>query len=186
MRKLILSTVIVLVGLWAAEAWSQSMEPVEWADEQVFSQPPRVVGFRKGKALLHFATVRPMAATVHYGAFPADEDLCLPAFRFRTRAKELSPEGGYEAELRVYKFEYDTYNIAGGSSLEGVVAYRVGVMDNEEGIVRYLDPASSRVLWWIWSRIARRSSPWTQTAYASPESAWAIACCSAVTGREIP
>ena len=139
MRKLILSTVIVLAGIWAAEAWSQTMEPVEWADEQIFSHPPRVIGFRKGKALLHFTTVRPMAATVHYGAFPADEDLCLPAFRFRTRAKELGPEGGYEAELNVYRFEYDTYNIAGGSSLEGVVAYRVGVMDDEEGIVRYLE-----------------------------------------------
>jgi len=139
MRKLILSTVIVLIGLWAVETWSQSLEPVDWAEEQIFSQLPQVVGFREGKALLHFTTIRPMTATVHYGAFPADQDLCLPSFRFRTKAKELGAGGGDEAELKVYRFEYDTYNIAKGSSLEGVVVYRVGVLDEKDGIVRYFE-----------------------------------------------
>jgi hypothetical protein len=139
MKKLALSIVLMLVALWVEGARSQSLEPVEWAGEEIFTQIPDVVGFREGTALLRFSAVRPMAATVHYGGFPADQDLALPLFRFRTSAKKLEGEEGYEAELRVYRFERDTYNMAKGSSLENVVVYRVGVMDEEGGIVRYFE-----------------------------------------------
>jgi hypothetical protein len=131
--------VMALTIVRAAGVWSQSLEPVEWSKEHVFARLPRVVGFQNGRALLQYSTVRPMASTVHYGGFPADQDLSLPLFRFRTAAKALEGGESYEAQLRVSRFAEDTYNMAKGTSLEKVVVYRVGVMDAEEGIVRYYE-----------------------------------------------
>lgn len=139
MKKQTLFMALVLISLCSADVLSQSLEPVEWSQEHIFTQPPRVVGFREGNALLHYAIVRPMASTVHYGAFPADEDLCLPSFRFRTKAQEIGEKGGYEAALRVYRFEQDIYNMAKGSTLEGVVVYRVGILNEDDGIVNYYE-----------------------------------------------
>lgn len=139
MRKMTLVAAMALMTLWAMEACSQSLEPVDWAQEEIFTEYPHIAGFQEGNALLRFATVRPMVATVHYGGYPADQDLCLPLFRFRTKAKKLDEREGYQAELKVYRFEYDTYNMAKGSSLEGVVVYRLGVMDEEDGQVSYYE-----------------------------------------------
>ncbi len=139
MQKLLIFVVPFLLALCFAQAWPQSLEPVEWSEEHIFTTLPQVVAVREGKAIVYFATANPMAASVHYGAFPADEDLTWPFFRFRSKARALESADGYEAELRVYRFESDLYNMAKGSSLERVVVYRVGVMDEEEGIVRYFE-----------------------------------------------
>jgi hypothetical protein len=130
---------VLLAVLWTAGAWCQSLEPVDWSREHIFTQMPRVVDFQEGTALLRFSTVRPVAATVHYGGFPADQDLALPLFRFRSSAKELPDGGGYEVQLRVSRFARDTYNMAKGSSLENVVVYRVEILDTEENRVRYFE-----------------------------------------------
>jgi len=139
MNKLGLILVIALLVLWATQALGQFLEPVEWSKEQIFTQMPYVAEVHQGKALLRFATLQPTVASIHYGAFPADQDLALPLFRFRTKAQELGNDEGYEAELRIYRFEQDTYNMAKGSTLEGVVVYRIGAMDDEEGILSYYE-----------------------------------------------
>ena len=129
MKKHTVLVSVLLITLWATGAWSQSLKPTDWSREHIYTRMPYVADFREGTALLRFSTVRPMAATVHYGGYPADQDLALPLFRLRSSAKELEGGEGYEAELKVYRFARDTYNMAKGSSLENVVVYRVEILD---------------------------------------------------------
>jgi 3',5'-cyclic AMP phosphodiesterase CpdA len=128
---------VCLLLAWVVPATAQTLEKVSWEREEVLSEYPHVVGIEDGQARLRFGTVRPMTVTVHYGGFPADQDLCLPLFRFSAKAEPV--EGGYEARLRIYRFARDTYNMAKGSPLEGVVAYRLEIMDEEAGAVRYFE-----------------------------------------------
>ena len=139
MKKKTAFAAILLAVLWAAGAWTQSLEPVDWSREHIFEHLPRVAELHEGTALLRFTTVRPVSATVHYGGFPADQDLALPLFRFRTSAEKMENEQGYEAELRVDRFSRDTYNMAKGSDLENVVVYRVEILDVEHGNLHYFE-----------------------------------------------
>jgi 3',5'-cyclic AMP phosphodiesterase CpdA len=137
MRRWLPILIVALLPATASSAAAQTIQPVSWDREQVLTEYPHVAGIEEGRARLRFATVRPMTVTVHYGGFPADQDLCLPLYRFSETAKPV--EGGYEAELRIYRFSYDTYNMAKGSALEGVVVYRLEMMDDEAGMVRYFE-----------------------------------------------
>jgi len=130
-----LTLAVLLAGTVPLRA--QTIDNVPWDREQVLTEYPRVAGIEEGRARLRFATVRPMTVRVHYGGFPADQDLCLPLFRFSTGAEPV--EGGYEAVLRVDRFSRDTYNMAKGSSLKGVVAYRLEMMDPENSTMHYFE-----------------------------------------------
>jgi hypothetical protein len=137
MSQRVLHVLIGLLLVWSQLAAAQTVEKVSWDREQVLSEYPRVEGIEEGRARLRFQTVRPMTVMVHYGGFPADQDLCLPLYRFSAQAKAVGE--GYEAQLRVYRFSHDTYNMAKGSSLEGVVVYRLEIMDQEAGTIRYFE-----------------------------------------------
>jgi 3',5'-cyclic AMP phosphodiesterase CpdA len=118
-------------------AAGQTIEKIPWDREQVLAEYPSVISVEEGRARLRFATVRPVVTRVHYGGYPTDQDLCLPLYRFSAEATLV--EGGYEAVLRIYRFSRDTYNMAKGSALEGVVPYRLEIMDQETGTMRYFE-----------------------------------------------
>lgn len=128
---------VVLLAAGTVPAGGQTIEKVSWDREQVLDEYPFVVNIEEGRARLRFSAVRPVTVRVHYGGFPADEELCLPLYRFSAEAEPV--EDGYEAVLRVYRFSRDTYNMAKGSSLEGVVPYRLEIMDQETGSLRYFE-----------------------------------------------
>ena len=128
---------IAVLLAWTVPAAAQTVEKIPWDREQVLTEYPHVVGIEEGRARLRFQTVRPMTVKVHYGGYPADQDLYLPLFRFSANAEPV--EEGYQASLRINRFSQDSYNMARGTPLEGVVVYRLEMMDQEAGATRYFE-----------------------------------------------